>query len=332
MSRLIAAALTLLVAVLPTVAGTLSWDARALSYVHNMEFFQNGTDHEEGRTHFGQHVAVFGTARPAPDILVGVGVQLDVEFGRDHDDNWDATEPYLFLETDIGDGVLRFGNLDRRHQMLHYALIAPDLRYERPADRGLSLRRTGKRVDARGWIQWRTQERIDRREIFEVGGATRWLLANGNAGSLNLNAEVHLVHHGGQLSSVGRLQESWGLLVGPTWRSELGDGAWSTELGALVGGTADRRWRHDGRGAELRAAVGRDGFQAWAAQWWSEDWLTEDGRPMYRSGEILSWGAHFQWRPGNLIDADLGFGIHHMDGDNESEFWFLLDLASLNAD
>jgi len=331
MRRSIAAVLWLLVAALPAAAGTVSWDADVLSYVHNLEFFQNGGDHQEGRTHFGQHVAMYGTVRPAPGILIGVGVLLDVEFGRDRADNWDATEPYAFLETELGDGVLRFGNLDRRRQTLHYALIAPDLRYERPSDRGLALRRDGERVDVNAWIQWRLQERIDRREVFDVGGAASWALGSDRVHGLDLNAQWHLVHHGGQLSSVGRLQESWGLLVGPSWRVALQDDT-DAVLAARIGGTADRRFRHHGSGGEVRLTLERNGLQAWTARWWSDGWLTEDGRPMYSDDDLLSWGARYRWRPGDLIDADFGFGIHHMGGENESEFWFLLDLASLNAD
>ena len=331
MRRLNIVIMTLIAAALPTFAGDVSWDAHVLSYTHDLEFFQEGFTHQEGKTYFGQLAAVFGTASPAPGLLIGAGVLMDVQFGRDRDENWDAAEPYLFLESDLGNGILRFGNLDRRNQQLHHALIAPDLRYQRPADRGLAYRREGARTTTSSWIQWRTKERPDRRELFDVGFSTDWTPSLVEARSLTLAAEGHLVHRGGRLSAVGRIEESWGLLVGPVWSPRLSD-SWTTEFAANVGATADRRWRHDGRGAEVRAAVRHGGFEIWGARWWSDGWSTMDGRPLYRDDDLFSWGARQTWRPGDLIDADFGFRIHQVDGDDESEFWLLLDLASLNAD
>lgn len=301
-----------------------AWEAEALSYLHDLEFFEDARLHQEGRTYFGQHLIVKGLLEPAPGLRLEAGLLFDVQFGRDLDENRDATEPYLALEADLDGPILRFGNLERRRQDLHHALIAPGLRYTRPADRGLSLRGGGERLEHVTWLQWRLQEREDRRELFDAGTRVRWRPAGSAAPSLD--AQFHLVHRGGQLSSVGLLEESWGLLAGPAWRPRLGDGGWHADLALRGGLCADRRWRHDGRAVELQAGLERGGLRLWATQWWSEDWTTMDGRALYRAPQVTGWAVAHRWRRGPLI-ADLGARLHRMGGDNETELWLVLDLA-----
>jgi hypothetical protein len=309
----------------PALAGELvSWDVQALSYVHNLEFFEDSAEHQEGRTYFGQHFVPHAIFSPAPDIRLAAGVVVDMEFGRDTSDNWDAVEPMIYLETDLGSTTLRFGNMDRRRQRLHPALIAPEMEYDRPADRGLSVRAAGERWRRLLWIQWRLQERVDRRELFDVGVVSNW-----DFGDLTIDLQGHIVHRGGQLSSVGLLEESWGVLVGPTWRPALGDSDWHADLSVKTGATADRRFRHDGRGHELVAGVLNNGLSLGVSRWWGDEFATMDGRRLYQLDDVTSWNMRYRWRPGDLIDADFGVRVNQIDGDMESEFWLIMDLVSL---
>jgi len=306
-----------------------AWEAESLGYLHDLEFFEEAGPHQEGRTYFGQHLIVRAVARPSPRLRLEAGLLFDVQFGRDLDDNRDATEPWLALEADLDGPVLRFGNLDRRHQQLHHALISPGLRYTRPADRGLALRNAGPHGDYTTWLQWRIQEREDRRELFDAGARGVWR-PQGPAGTYDLEAQFHVVHKGGQLSSAGFLEESWAFLAGPRWRPRLGDG-WSLDLAAHGVFCADRRWRHEGHAAELGLALVQGGWRVGVALWRSRDWTTMDGRPLYQEDAVTSWELRRTWTLGPL-DADLGARLHRVAGDTESEFWLLLDLGAVVLD
>jgi len=329
MIRLILVPLLFFPAVLALAGNTVDWDVQALSYMHDLEFFEESGEHQEGRTYFGQHFVPRAVFNPAPGVRLSAGLVFDVVFGRDTADNWDAVEPYLHLETDFGASTLRLGNLDRRRQRLHAALIGPELEYDRPADRGLSLRTDSERWSQHLWIQWRLQERIDRRELFDVGFDGRWDLGDTETGDFALILQGHVVHRGGQLSSVGLLEESWGVLAGPAWRPALGDSGWRANLSVLTGATADRRFRHEGRGSEFGLGVEHGGFSVRGVRWWGDEFATMDGRRLYRVDELTSWSLRQRWRPGGLIDADLGYRANMIDGDLESEFWLVFDLKSL---
>ncbi|HPF34728.1 MAG TPA: hypothetical protein PLH84_04815 [Candidatus Krumholzibacteria bacterium] len=326
MGRLVCLCLLLTAA---AAAAAPVWEAEGLGYLHDLEFFEDAAQHQEGRTYFGQQLVLRAAAAPADGLRLEAGLLLDVQFGRDVDENRDATEPWLALELDLGGPVLRFGNLDRRRQDLHHALIAPGLRYTRPADRGFSLRGAGARTDYITWLQWRVQEREDRRELFDAGARGLWRLGDAPTAPA-LDAQLHVVHKGGQLSSVGFLEESWALLAGPVWTPEIAAG-WSLDLAVRAGACADRRWRHDGRAAELRLGLRHRGWRAAAARWWSEDWTTMDGRPLYRADGVTGLELSRRWRRGPLA-VDLGARLHRVAGDTESEFWLLMDLGTIVLD
>jgi len=71
------------------------------------------------------------------------------------------------------------------------------------------------------------------------------------------------------------------------------------------------------------------GFGLGASRWWGDEFATMDGRRLYRLDEVTSWNMRYRWRPGDMIDADFGGRINLIDGDMESEFWLIMDLASL---
>lgn len=326
------AAVLLVAALVPGAAvggDALDFETSAWSYLHNLEFTGAGAQLREGETFFGQQVTACGVQDVGGGLELRVGLLLDLVFGAESDDAWEAVEPYANLTFLTGGSGFRAGNLDQRDVDLLPALYFPVHRHVRPAERGLEAWSRGERTEVAGRLRWRALNTAAQRENFDVD-----LGAAYHTGGLRLDVQVHGVHSGGQLHDNGSVSDNWAAGAGGAWTAAADLGPverWSIALhGFRSYDMPDRAIGDTARGSGLNAALAADvgGVTLRGSRWLGDAFLAADGHPLRRTDRLWTWGFDRDWALEGGAVVGLGFSGHHLEGDFEQEFWFTVDLPA----
>jgi hypothetical protein len=280
-------------AVSPAAAQPLDVDLDALVtfYGDNTEF---SNPFREGETLIGAFANVFLEARLSERLAVRGGVFGNQRFGSEN--AFDQVRPVLALVIGSQRSRLVLGTLetDRRSygagpdRLGPHGLLPPiqreTLAFERPWEAGVQWIVDTPRIMQDAWVNWQRVNTAAQREIFDAGLTMRLRLRP----ALALRSELHVVHQGGQLSSVGPVSDSAAYAVGIEAGGPVGrvDRVSLEGLAVVSRDVPDRERDSQSRtgfGTFVRAAVEEGGWRGHVIVWRADDFVKREGDLHYQS-------------------------------------------------
>ena len=271
--------------------GPIWVQAQTMFYADNTEFFDA---FRTGETTFGIHGRAFLSARPSEKVELRLGLFGNQRFGSDK--AFESARPVFALVIGGPRRALVLGTLEtgRRadgpgpDRTTPHGLLPPiqveTLTFTRPYEAGLQSRVASDRVRNDLWIDWQTLIASGRREVFDTGSAGRVRVA----GPFSLGVQLHEVHHGGQLTDVGSVSDSFAWGAGLVLEPKLPSlDHVSAEVFGLRSDHHPVRSRPEtkkrGHGVFVRLAAEKRGFRLHGILWRGVAYLKEEGDPLYRS-------------------------------------------------
>jgi hypothetical protein len=282
--------------------------ADGLFYGDNTEFFNR---YRTGETTLGVWGRVFVSAELAPNVEVRAGVFGNERFGSEK--SFELVRPVLALRIGTERSRFVFGSLETVRdagagpdRLTLHGLLPPiqmeTLALNRPHEAGVQWLLATERVSNDLGLNWQKLNTPEHREVLDAGTAGRVSVF----GPFAVGAQVHVVHHGGQLYDVGPVSDSWAYALGAiaSPRVTVVD-SFEAELWGLASKDKPNREAASettsGRAAFLRLAAVLKGFRAHLILWRATDFAKEEGDPNY-----LSRGEDGVFHPGRRNYAELG--------------------------
>jgi hypothetical protein len=268
-----------------------SLTAAVAFYGDNTEFFN---PFREGETIIGAHGLVYGEARTSPRLAIRAGMFGNQRFGSRA--AFDEVRPVLTLVVGGPRSQLILGTIHtvRRAQGIGpdrsgpHGLLPPlqveTLSFTRPWEAGAQWLVDTGAMAHESWINWQRVATADQRERFDAGAISRFKVHR----AITIGGDFHVVHDGGQSTSVGAVRESIAGAMG----GEVGGRAGRFERLSLkawllashnVPDRATPRLTRSGFATFLRASAERDHWRAHGILFRGDDFLTREGDPHYLS-------------------------------------------------
>jgi hypothetical protein len=280
-------------AVSPAAAQPLEVDLDALVtfYGDNTEF---SNPFREGETLVGAFATVLLEARLSDGLAVRGGVFGNQRFGSDK--GFDQVRPILSLVIGGPRSRLILGTLEtvRRldgagpDRVGPHGLLPPvqreTLAFERPWEAGVQWTIDSPRLTQDAWVHWQRVNTTSQRELFDAGLTLRLRARS----ALALRTDLHIVHQGGQLTSLGPVSDSAAAGVGVEVGGPVGRlHRVSLEGLAVVSRDVPNREQSSqsrtGFGTFVRAAVEDAGWRDHLIVWRADDFVKREGDLHYQS-------------------------------------------------
>jgi len=273
------------------VAQEVDLDALVTFYADNTEF---SNEFREGQTTLGSFARLFVEARLDERVAVRGGVFANQTYGSDH--AFDQVRPVLAIVVGGARSRLVLGTLETpRHvngrgpdRTGPHGLLPPmqqeTLAFERPWEAGVQWLVESSRLTQDAWVNWQKVNTRTQREIFDAGISSRLRIRP----DLTWRADAHVVHHGGQLSSIGPVADSLSTATGfeAAGRAGILDRVSLEGLALISRFVPDREQpeRHrTGFGGFLRVSAERADWRLHALLWRASDFIAEDGDRHYQA-------------------------------------------------
>lgn len=266
----------------PTLAQQVRWRTDFTFYSDNTEFF---TPYRVGETILGAQFQTYLRLDTGSRSEVRAGVFGDHRFSADS--GVDPVKPILAFRYKTDTSTFVFGNLETGgncHGFLE-PLEDPTLAFTRPVEYGLQWLVTRPGLSADVFINWQRLNDEEGREIFDYGTLLRVPVATW----LSLGGQLHGLHHGGQLHSVGPVTNNVVMAVGAVASGEIpGLGAASFAAWGLRSKGGADPYQDDeivrGHGLYLRTSATPAGIAEVFAIWWrGSDFISPEGDHNYGS-------------------------------------------------
>lgn len=268
-----------------------SLDATATFYGDNTEFFN---PFREGETIIGTHGLVVGEARTSDRLAIRAGIFGNQRFGsRRAFEQW---RPVIALVIGNPSSQLILGTIRSVHRSQGigpdrsgpHGLLPPlqveTLSFTRPWEAGAQWLVNTEFVSHDSWVNWQRIGNHDQRERFDAGAVSRFKVHR----ALTIGGDFHVVHDGGQLTSIGAVGESIAGAIG----GEVGGRTRRFDrvsfeaylLGSRnVPDRAEPLLTRAGFATFLRVAAERNRWRAHAIVYRGDDFLTREGDTNYLS-------------------------------------------------
>ncbi|HPC83613.1 MAG TPA: hypothetical protein P5234_09595 [Thermoanaerobaculaceae bacterium] len=333
--RLLAGCLVL-AAVLTAAAASgqgLDWRTDFTFYGDNTEFFNS---YRTGETLLGASVRTALAFELGPRTEALAGVFCDIRSGSEQGAR--EVKPVLSLRWRGETSTAVMGTLltEHRHRILE-PLRTTSFDITRQVEQGLQWIEQRQRWQGEAYINWQRLNTPRSREIFDYG-----LVVEGRpAAWLGLEAQLHGLHHGGQLHQAGAVSNNTVWAAGARARHRLGASlAFSLAAFRLAsagkvdpfvdGPTITGRGTYVRAGAELER-VG----EAFVIVWRGRDFISHEGDRHYgsigRDGSFArshrayeELGFVHRRRVAERVDVSLEARLHRVDGDFDYSYRILV--------
>jgi hypothetical protein len=265
--------------------------ADLLFYGDNTEF---RNPFREGETIFGTAGQIAAAVDVNPRVQIRLGAFGNLRFGSD--DAFESVRPVAALVVSGRRQTFVFGTFQPAQATLPegpdrvglHGLLPPlqveTLAFERPYEAGLRWTSDTARLRHDAWINWQRLNTPAHRERFDTGitaaiGVRPWL---------EVPAQLHVVHEGGQLFAAGPVADSVAVGTGVRLTRRAGRfGALSiTFMGLASRYVPDREEpssKKSGAAMFTRAALQHEAWRAHLIVWRGDDFIKEEGDPNYQS-------------------------------------------------
>jgi hypothetical protein len=300
-----------------------TWRTLATFYGDNTEFF---TPFRTGETILGGQFQTFLDIGLGERTSVRAGVFGDLRFGDD--EFLDPVKPILSFRYATPATLFVLGTLEteNRHGYLE-PLEVTTLEFTRPIEYGGQLIKRHRRWDFDLYLNWQGLNTPTTREIFDYG----LVLRVRPVGPLTLEAQMHGLHHGGQLFNAGvPVSNNKVSAIGARLADTLPVLGKSSVAGFYVSSKGfidpaldtlpDR-----GHGAYLRLSVEPRGWlELFTIYWLGDNFHTDEGDPNYNSlaadgsfnrsrRRYFELGAIRRTMIDRFVSLDAEFRLHRVD-------------------
>ena len=309
-------------------AQEIHWKNEFLFYLDNTEFF---TPYRTGETILGSWFKTSLELATGGNTLVTAGVFGDHRSG---DTRFLDVKPLLSFRWQTDRSLMVLGTLETRdrHGYLE-PLEATTLELTRPVEYGLQWVEDQPRFHVDAYLNWQHLDTETSREIFDTGFAAWWKVTE----ALRLEAQLHELHHGGQLHDVGPVNNNVVGGAGLRWTRELGSMGPASLAGFYLASKGPVDMNIPGRviaghGYYLRAAA-----EPWKILelafivWRGHNFISQEGDHNYgsiavhpsayrvdRSYEELA--AIKRFRLAGTVEGDAQVRLHRIDGKVEYSY------------
>jgi hypothetical protein len=327
--RLLAAAAVLVAVARPVSGQQITWRSEFLFYLDNTEFF---TPYRTGETILGAWFKTALELQTGRGTLVRAGVFGDHRSG---DTKFlDPVKPILAFRWQSDRSLAVLGTLEPpdRHGYLE-PLEVTTLQFTRPLEYGLQWVEKQERFRIDAYLNWQHLNTQTSREIFDTGFTSSVRLAR----IASLEAQLHILHHGGQLHDVGPVNNN--AVGGPGLRLEdelpqLGRSSFSAFY-LVSKGPVDMNLPGrviPGRGVYLRASAEPLHLIELSLIFWrGHDFISQEGDHNYGSIGAASGfyrtdrryeelAAVKKFSIAKTVDVDAEIRLHHIDGKFEYSY------------
>jgi len=239
--------------------------AHTFSFFRNLEYFTPAAD---GKTLFGQQIALRGVLHPSPALTLSGGIYLWQDFGNP---TLRAVRPIYTVRYQKQYFSFVFGTLEGQ---LAHRQIEPLQDFEsvitRRQEEGLQLLYDGPRLWADAWLDWQNMiyRYSPQQERLQGGLSLHYALQQTDNNRLSLLAQGRAFHQGGQLDTAINKAPGTTFLAGASGlRYEAGLGNPHSFMVDVYG------VRTHGVASLYPAAV-RSGIGLYANAQWKNPWLT----------------------------------------------------------
>ncbi len=320
----------LLAGAIPLEAQRLAWRTTATLFGDNTEFF---TPYRVGETLLGGQLTTFLEFRTGRRTSFIAGAFAEHRFG---DTTFADVKPVIAFRYRSGGSAGTFGTLfpERRHGFLE-PLQVTTLELTRPIEYGLQWVERRRHWDLDVYLNWQKLNTEEQREVFDYG----WVLRARPVRVLTLEAQLHGLHHGGQLFDAGvPVTNNIAYGVGATVSDRLGGlgrgalGVYRLWSSGDIDPNAPSGRPDEGRGWYVRGAVTPKGwFELFGIWWRGRDFLSQEGDNNYNSAghdsvfyrsrrKYLEIGLLKRTEIENGVRLDAEFRVHKIDDEESVAF------------
>lgn len=329
-----------------TAAVPVTLEVDALLFGDNTEFFN---PYRTGETTFGAWMRLSFSARLAENVAFAVGAYGNERFGSER--SFEEARPVISLRVGSERGHLVFGTLEtvRRAEGIGPDVTTPHgllppvqvevFSFTRPYENGLQWILDTDAVKNDVWLNWQKLDTPEHREELEAGTAGRVRLG----GPFWAGAQVHVVHHGGQIHDVGPVRDSFaygpGLVVDP--RVPFLDRASAEAYLLFSKDTPDRespQLTTSGQGVFVRLAAEKHAWRGHLILWRARNFVKEEGDPNYLSRSqdgsfyratrnYAELGLAKSFRVAAAVELEPSFRVHRTDNDLEYSYRLIARVA-----
>ena len=268
-----------------------SLDATAAFYGDNTEFFN---PFREGETTIGAYGFIVGEARTSERLAIRAGLFGNQRFGsREALEEW---RPVISLVIGGPRSRLILGTIQTTRRTYGggpdrsgpHGLLPPlqveTLAFTRPWEAGMQWIVDTGRIKHDSWLNWQRVGTRHERERFDAGSVSRFKVHR----AITIGGDFHVVHNGGQLTSIGAVGESIAGAAG----GEVGGPAGNVERIALeayvlgsrnVPDRAAPLMTRSGFATFLRGSLEDNQWRVHAIIFRGDDFITREGDTHYLS-------------------------------------------------
>ncbi|HVT04639.1 MAG TPA: hypothetical protein VHL58_14830 [Thermoanaerobaculia bacterium] len=262
-------------------AADVHWRNQLGFYGDDTEF---GGPYRDGETILGGQIKSYLELALTDRVTVQAGIYADKRSGGEK--FADPVEPILSFRYRTTHSSFILGALETRKR---HGLIDPlevsTLELTRPLETGIQFTTNQRHFNSDFFLNWQKLNTPDHREVFDFG----WVIHAPLPAGFSLEGQLHGLHHGGQLYSVGPVYNNVNFGPGIRW-----DHRWSDRLAAnvtlfeLVSETTRlpefRNRPSRGRGTFLRVGFEpRPSWEVFTVLWRGKDFYAEEGDRNYGS-------------------------------------------------
>ncbi len=270
-----------LLACRPSGAQEIRWQSEATFYGDNTEFF---TPYRTGETILGAQAKTYLSILPGPKTEIQAGIFADHRSGGD-----EFADPVRLILSFRYHGRYSLGVLGTLETHDRHGFLEPlevtTLEFTRPVEYGVQWVETRPGFSGEAFLNWQHLNTATSREIFDYGLIVRKDLA----GFLAAEAQLHGVHHGGQLHDVGPVTND--VAFGPGLRlSRQLPVAGKSSLRVFELFSKGKRDLYtggptiDGHGTWIKGSVEPGGFVELFGIWWrGKNFISTEGDNNYNS-------------------------------------------------
>jgi hypothetical protein len=286
--------------------------AQSITFNLSPHFFADNTEmvspYIKTETIMGSSLKTYFSFRQSERLTLNLGVYGIFYYGEeDFISDVKPLASYLYSLNDVF--TFRMGSLDNenRHNMLD-ALLKETLGYTRQIDYGFQLGARNRYADLDLWINWNLLNTPEHMEYLDGGINLFVYLSN-----FILNLQRYWTHHGGQLYQVGDTTNNYSLALGIEHFFELESRALQKiggRLSYLAYDEVGTLTSYIGNGVLAELYMFVHSFKLYFDYWMGNDFLTEEGNPLYRHDAWIFCGVRSETKISRIVDFVFEIRTH----------------------
>jgi len=305
--------------------------AETITFNLEPHFFMDNTEYVDpyvkSEMLMGTSLKSFFTFRQTKNLTLNLGVYGIFFYGEEEFlSDVKPLASYIYNLEDVFSFTIGYLNNENRHNMLE-ALQKEQLEYTRQIDYGFQTLLMSKYSRLDLWLNWNLLNTPEHKEYLDLGTNLYVYVSN-----FIFNAQIYWSHHGGTLYDVGIMQNNYSMALGLENYYALKNrvfnkiGYKAYFLGDLYEPGFEPSSRGYGIFGELYFYV--LSFKLYLDYWYGNNFITEEGNPLYRHDELVIWGVRNESKISNITDLIVELRFHYINDTNVFSYQYRFEFQT----